>query len=149
MWMLSFVPDTLISMVVNAVFWTGLVYTILGFVLRFKAFEAYRLFFQVAGVILLVLGVYFKGGYDVEQSWRLQVAELEAKVAAAEEKSKEANIKIETKVVERVKVVKQNVEVIKKEIQIQKEIINQDCSLNQAAIDMYNQAVINSQGTTR
>lgn len=149
MWMLAFVPDSFLVYLVNMVFYTGVVCTILGFLLRFKFLEHYQFILQVVGVLALALGLYFKGGFEVEQHWRERVAKMEAKVAAAEAKSKEANVKIETKVIEKVKVVKENVEVIKKEIQVQKEIINQDCSLNDTAIEMYNQAVTNGQGVVK
>jgi hypothetical protein len=39
--------------------------------------------------------------------WRERVAEMEAKVAAAEAKSKDANNQIETKIVERTKVIRE------------------------------------------
>jgi hypothetical protein len=48
---------------------------------------------------------------------------------------------IETKVVERVKVVEKKVEVVKKEIEIQKEVINAECKINDIAIELYNKAV--------
>jgi hypothetical protein len=149
MWMLSFVPDSFLLYLVNIIFYTGLVCTILGFLLRFKFLANYQFILQVVGILALAFGLYFKGGFEVEMEWRERVKEMEAKVAAAEEKSKQANAKIETKVVEKVKVIKQNVEVIKKEIQVQKEIINQDCLLNDTAIDMYNQAVTNSQSVAK
>lgn len=146
MWMLAFVPDSFLVYLVNTIFYTGIICTILGFLLRFKILAHYQFILQVVGVLALGLGLYFKGGFEVEQQWRERVAKMEAKIAAAEAKSKEANVKIETKIVEKVKVIKENVEVIKKEIQVQKEIINQDCSLNDTAIDLYNQAVINGRG---
>jgi carbamoyltransferase len=49
--------------------------------------------------VLLVLGVWLRGGYDVEMSWRAKVAEAEARVAAAEQKSQETNTVIEQKIV--------------------------------------------------
>ena len=147
--MLAFVPDSFLLYLVNIIFYTGVVCTVLGFLLRFKFLAHYQFILQVIGVTALAFGLYCKGGFEVEMDWRDRVKEMEAKVAAAEEKSKQANAKIETRVVEQVKVIKQNVEVIKKEIQVQKEIINQDCSLNDTAIDMYNQAVTNSQGPAK
>jgi hypothetical protein len=39
--------------------------------------------------------------------WRERVAEMEAKVAAAEEKSRETNKEIETKIVEKTKVIRE------------------------------------------
>jgi hypothetical protein len=38
--------------------------------------------------------VYFKGGADVERTWRDRVRELEAKIVVAEKQSAEANAKL-------------------------------------------------------
>jgi hypothetical protein len=56
---------------------------------------------------LLSAGIYWYGGYGNEIAWRERVAEMEAKVAAAEKKSQEVNAKIETKVVEKTKVIRE------------------------------------------
>ena len=63
-------------------------------------------------IILLVLGVWLRGGYDVEMSWRAKVADVEAKIAIAEQKSQETNTVIEQKVVEKTKVIKGKTEYI-------------------------------------
>ena len=61
----------------------------------------YQLPFKVLGIALLSLGVYFRGGYSVEQAWRERVAEVEAKLKVAEEKSTKENTRIETRVVQK------------------------------------------------
>jgi hypothetical protein len=67
----------------------------------------YRKWIQIASILLLVAGIYWYGGYSNEMLWRARVAEMEAKVAAAEAKSKETNKEIETKIVERTKVIRE------------------------------------------
>ena len=57
--------------------------------------------------MLFLFGLYFEGGLQNELSWRAKVAEMEQKVAAAEEKSKEENVKIVTKVVKKTEVVRE------------------------------------------
>jgi hypothetical protein len=47
------------------------------------------------------VGVYFRGGLAVEQTWRERVAELEAQIMVAEAASRDANVKIETRVVKK------------------------------------------------
>ena len=116
----------------------------MGFLLRFKILAHYQFIFQVVGVLALGLGLYFKGGFEVEQQWRDRVKAMEAKVAAAEAKSKEANAQIETRIIERVKIVKQNVVETQVKIQKEREVIDKDCSLiNPTALDLYNLAVTN------
>jgi hypothetical protein len=86
-----------------------------------------------------------KGGYEVEMQWRNRVAEMEAKVAAAEAKSKETNTVIQERVVTKIKRVKEvqvkNREVIK---QVEK-IINAECTVPKEAIDILNAAARNEE----
>jgi predicted membrane metal-binding protein len=143
MWMLAFVPDSFLLYLVNMVFYTGLVCTILGFLLRFKFLANYQFILQVVGVLALALGLYFKGGFEVEQQWRDRVKAMEAKVAAAEAKSKEVNTVIQERVVTQVKKIKEvqykNREVIK---QVEK-IIDRDCTVPPEAIGILNAAARN------
>jgi hypothetical protein len=76
------------------------------------------------GIALLVVGVYWRGGYAIEMEWRARVAEVEARVAAAEAQSREANTKIVTKVVTKTQVIKTRGEDIIK--YVDKEIVKYD-----------------------
>ncbi len=100
----------------------------------------YKLPAEVVGVVLLVVGAFFYGGHGVQKAWLDRVAELEAKVKAAESKSQVVNTVIQTKIVERVKIVEKQVEVVKKEIEIQREVINAECKINDVAVELYNKA---------
>ena len=40
----------------------------------------FRTALQVVSLVLLVVGVFFRGGYSVEMSWRARVAELEEQI---------------------------------------------------------------------
>jgi len=102
----------------------------------------YRLLLQVVSVILLVLGVYLKGGYAVEAEWRARVAELEAKVAVAEQKSKEANTQIQTVYVDRVKVVKEKQIVIQEKLKTVEVKIDANCKVVPEAISILNEAAV-------
>ena len=101
----------------------------------------YRLPAEIVGVVLLVVGAFFYGGHGVQKAWLERVAELEAKVKAAESKSQIVNTVIQTKIVERVKIVEKKVEVVKKEIEIQREVINAECKINDVAVELYNKAI--------
>ena len=101
---------------------------------------------QPVGIVLLVLGVWLRGGYDVEMSWRAKVAEAEARVAVAEQKSQETNTVIEQKVVEKTKVIKGKTEYITqyldREVVKKEEIIKyiEQCPVPKEIIDIHNQA---------
>ena len=57
--------------------------------------------------MILLAGIYLEGGLSTELEWRKRVAEMEEKVKILEENSKKINTKIETKVVEKTKVIKE------------------------------------------
>jgi hypothetical protein len=141
MWMLAFVPDSFLLYLVNMIFYTGIVFTVLGFLLRFKFLANYQFIFQVVGVLALALGLYFKGGFEVEQQWRDRVKAMEAKVAAAEAKSKEVNTVIQEKIVEKIKVRKENtVKVITEYKEVAGKQLDQECKFNRETIDVLNAA---------
>ena len=107
MWILHFLPDALILWICNTVLLAGVLLTVTAFFIkRIPVINQYRTPAQVLGIALLVIGVYWRGGYAVEQEWRERVAEVEARVAAAEAKSAEENVKIVTKVVTKTQVIR-------------------------------------------
>ena len=116
------------------------------FIKRIPVINQYRIPAQVLGIALLVLGVYWRGGYAVEQEWRERVAEVEARVAAAEAQSKEENVKIVTKVVTKTQVIRTRGETITK--YIDREIVKYDekfakggvCEIPQEFIQAHNSA---------
>lgn len=144
MFILHFLPDAYLLWAVNTILLIGAIGTIAGFFIKFIPFlNQYKLLLNILSTILLVVGVYFKGGYSVEMEWRNRVTELEQKIAEAEAQSHEANVQIETRVVEKVKIIKEKVYATKKIIQEHKEIINAECTVPDVARVLYNSAVNN------
>ena len=92
---------------------------------------------------MLVAGVYLRGGYGVEMEWRQKVAELEAKVAKSEEKSKEINTVIQKVYVDKVKVVKDVQIVIQEKIVEKTKIIDAECKVAPEALEILNEAAKN------
>ena len=97
-----------------------------------------RTLFQILGVVLLIAGVYLKGGYSAEMQWRDRVAEVEAKVKVAEEKAKKANTQVQTKIVTKIVKIQEKATVAKETIRRNKEVINRECKLSDEAISAYN-----------
>jgi hypothetical protein len=125
MWILHFLPDALILWICNIVLLAGIVLTATAFFIqRIPVINQYRMPAQVLGIALLVLGVYWRGGYAIEQEWRERVAEVEARVAAAETASREENTKIVTKIVTKTQVIRTRGETITK--YIDREIVQYD-----------------------
>jgi preprotein translocase subunit SecF len=140
MWMLTFIPDSILHAFVNSVFYAGIITSLLGFVFNFSYLRPYRLIVQVVGIMLLVAGVYFKGGYEVEQQWRARAAELQSKIDTAVVKSQTANTVIQTKVVTKIKRVKEIQVQLQKEIIEKEKIINGECVVPKEAIEILNKA---------
>lgn len=140
MWMLTFIPDSILHAFVNSVFYAGIITSLLGFVFNFSYLRPYRLIVQVVGIMLLVAGVYFKGGYEVEIQWRERAAELQAKIDTAVVKSQAANTVIQTKVVTKIKRVKEIQVQLQKEIVEKEKIINGECVVPKEAIEILNKA---------
>jgi hypothetical protein len=125
MWILHFLPDAVILWTCNIVLLTGVLLTTAAFFIKnIPVINQYRIPAQVLGIALLVVGVYWRGGYAIEMEWRERVAEVEAKVAAAEAQSAEENVKIVTKVVTKTQVIKTRGETITK--YIDREIVKYD-----------------------
>ena len=125
MWLLHLLPTSFILWIVNLLLLVGLLGIILGFFIKFiPIVNTYRLPIQIASIIIFCTGIYWQGGYSVEQAWRERVEEMEAKVAAAESKSKETNTKIVTKVVTKTQVIRTRGEDIVK--YVDREIVKYD-----------------------
>ena len=125
----------------------GILLTVTAFFIkRIPVINQYRTPAQVLGIALLVLGVYWRGGYAIEMEWRERVAEVEARVAAAEAKSAEENVKIVTKIVTKTQVIRTRGETITK--YIDREIVRYDekfapggmCEIPQEFIKAHNSA---------
>ena len=130
MWMLQFIPDSFLLLVVNGILITGAVLTFLSFfiinkVLRwFPPLAGWLNILQIVSIALLLAGVYFKGSYQTEAEWRTKVAEVETKLKSAEEISKKENVKIVTKVVTKTQIVRTRGENIIK--YVDREIVKYD-----------------------
>ena len=102
MWILHLLPDAFIVWIVNLLLLAGVALTAAAFFIRsIPVINQYRIPAQVLGIALLVVGVYLRGGLAVEQTWRERVAELEAQIVVAQAASKDANVKIETRVLKK------------------------------------------------
>lgn len=144
MWMLSLIPDSVLIWFINIILLAGLVGTLSSYFIRFiPPLIPYAGLVKTLGIILLVAGVWFRGGYDVEMEWREKVREAEAKVKVAEEKSKETNTVIQKVYIDRVKTVKDTQYVIQERIKEVEKIIDKECKVVPEAVDIHNAAAKN------
>jgi len=146
-WMLSLIPDAVLNWAYWAIIIAGLTGVLAGWVGKWIPFYGnYVKVLQPVGIVLLVLGVWLRGGYDTEMAWRDKVAKLEEQVKAAEQKSQETNTVIQEKVVEKTKVIKGKTEYITqyldREVIKNQEIVKyiEQCPVPKEIIDIHNQA---------
>lgn len=124
----------------------GVISTVLGFfvlnklLLWFPPLANFYKAVQISGIVLLVSGVYLKGGYSTEMEWRSRVTELEKKLQVAEEKSKEVTVDVQERVVTKVKVIKEK----GKTIYVDRPTVvefEKTCPIPKEVIDIHNEAV--------
>lgn len=141
MWILNFLPFWFFHLVTLA----GIIGLVVGFALGMIPFiSKYKLPIQLISILLLVGGIYMEGAISNEEKWQALVKEMEAKVALAEEKSKNANSKIEYKFVDKVKVVKEVQVVVQEKLKEVATVIDSKCELTPEAISLINAAAKNT-----
>jgi len=141
-WMLSLIPDNLFVWIYYIILTAGVALYIASKLVKWLPLMGqYKLPAELVGVVLLVVGAYFYGGHGVQQAWLARVQELEAKVKIAEEKSQQVNKVIETKIVEKIKVVKENVYVNREIIkEVAGKQLDASCSLPKSTVSLHDSA---------
>jgi hypothetical protein len=141
-WMLSLIPDSIFVWIYYIMLTLGVGLYIASKLIKWiPLMGQYKLPAELIGVVLLVVGAYFYGGYGVQKAWLARVAELEAKVKIAEEKSQQVNTVIETKIVEKIKVVKENVYVNREIIkEVAGKQLDAQCTLPKSTVSLHDSA---------
>ena len=102
--MLSFIPEWLFY----AIFLIGFAGILVSIFLKFiPQVYIFRSMIQTVSLVLMVLSSFFLGMKLDNNIWEARAEELSRKLEIAEQQSKEENIKIEEKVVTKIKVVKE------------------------------------------
>jgi hypothetical protein len=141
MFILHFLPDSVILWFCNILLLTGIVATIAGFFAhRIPGLWSYQLGLKLVGIALLVLGVYFRGGLAVEQEWRERVAAVEARLAEAEKASAEANSQIDTQVQKQVTSIRQRMTYVRQYVDREVVRYNDQCVIPEPFIRAHNDA---------
>jgi hypothetical protein len=137
-WLLQLIPDSIFVWITYLLFAAGLIlYVASKLVSWIPLMGQYRLPAELIGVVALVIAAYFYGGV----SYREQIAEMKQRVKIAEEKSQQVNTVIETKIIEKIKVVKENVYITR---EIVKEVagkqLDNQCTLPKSTISLHDGA---------
>ena len=142
MWFLSFIPDWILQWAIHGLVILGLVLTFIGSLVRFiPVIQPYALVGRQLGIVLLVIGVFFEGGYATEMSYRARIAEMQTKIKEAEIQSAKANEKLAAEVSKNKELIKEKVNKNAKDIEAKREAINAECKLSDDAWVLYNRAI--------
>jgi len=151
MWFLSFIPDLILQWAIHGLVILGLVLTFIGSLVRFiPIIQPYALIGRQLGIVLLIVGVFFEGGYATEMSYRARIAEMQAKIKEAEIKSAKVNQKLTNELDKKRSEIKDRVKNNAKDIQAQRQNIDAECRLSDTAWMLYNRSIDSkvSTGTT-
>ena len=137
-WLLQLIPDGIFVWITYVLFAAGVVlYVASKLVSWIPLMGQYRLPAELVGVVALVIAAYFYGGI----SYREQIAEMKQRIKVAEEKSQQINTVIETKIIEKVKVVKQNVYITREIVRdTAGRQLDAQCSLPRSTVSLHDSA---------
>ena len=142
--MVSLIPDAVLNWVYILIILAGITGITASWLARWIPFYGnYAKILKPLGVVLIVLGVYLKGGYDTEMAWRAKVDEAQAKVAEAEKASDELNKKLDEEKKKKQKVRVEYYNTVKTQIKEVERQINADCKLDPKVNELVNKAATN------
>jgi hypothetical protein len=141
MWMLSIIPEAKITLAIHALFAVTLVGIIVAWFLSLiPPFKGWATILKYVFIVGFLGALFLEGGIQNEKKWLDRVAELEEKVKASEEKSREVNTVIQTKYVEKIKKVKEvEFQIVEKIKEVEK-VIDAKCELDPSVISILNEA---------
>ena len=108
MWLITFLPDSMVALVVYTIIAVGAGFIIVSMLARWIPVVAgYRTPLQVFGAVVLMFGIYLQGGRANEAEWQARVQELELKLAQAQVDSSKKNIEVQTQIVTKTRVLRE------------------------------------------
>ena len=137
MWILNFLPDWIFHFILLA----GIGGLIASYLMKFIPFVyMYKTPIQLVSVVAIVGSTFMLGAAWNDQAWRDRVTEMEQKVAAAEVKSVEENVKIVTKIVKKTEIVRTRGEDIVKYVDREVVKYNDRCEIPNEFVKVLNDA---------
>lgn len=103
MWILSFLPDAFIHLILLAGLIGLFAAQFFGFIPFLKQF---KLQIQLVAFIVVLFGIYMEGALSNEEAWRVKIADQNVKIAKIETESSNKTVEVITKYIDRVTVVK-------------------------------------------
>ena len=139
MW--SILPAGLTHWIVNIMLFLGLAGLLAGWIGRWIPFFGdYSRFLKPLGIVLLVSGVYLKGGEANNDMWLAKIADLEAKIAVSEAKSRDANVKLADAVKEKNRAIQESKTAVQNKLKGAAVRIDAECKLDPEAVEILNES---------
>jgi len=139
MWFLSLIPNDTTLWVLHALVAFGIATFIGSYFVG-----PYKIFVTPIAVMIILFAVFFEGNYYGTKDYRAKVSEMQEKVNDAVTQSNKTNTIIQTKYVDKIRVVKENTNA---NVQVVEKIITKydnKCELSNAAIVLHNSASQNA-----
>jgi hypothetical protein len=138
-WIWSLIPTSALNWINNIILIVGITGWVAAWIGQWIPFYGrYARVLKPIGIVLVILGIYMKGGYSNEMAWRDKVERLEAQVKESETKSKTANEQLSTVIKEKNKAVNDNKYIILNRIKQDAEKIDKECRIDSAALEILN-----------
>jgi hypothetical protein len=136
-WMIGLLPDWVFQLITAF----GIILLIASQFLKHIPFiSQYNLPAYVLGIIITITGVYYEGMHSGTETWQAKIKDVEDRVKVAENKSREVNTVIETKVVERVKIVKDTKNANKETAKLIARQLDDRCVVPESTVVLINSA---------
>jgi len=139
MWIMNLIPTETLLWAIHGI-------VLFGIVVFISSYFAgpYKIFVSPFALVIILFGIFYEGNYYGTKDYRARIAEMETKVDEVKVESKKVNTVIQTKYVDRVKIVKEKAE---ENVKIIEKIVTQydnKCELSNAAIVLHNSASQNT-----
>ena len=139
--MITWLISSWIVYIVHALLIIGVVGTFFGgIVSKIPVIGNYGAIVKGIAMPLLLVAIFAEGYMYASESWIEETKKFEEKVKIAEQQSKEANEKVKTIYVDKVRIVKEQQQIVKEKIKEVEKIIDAKCEVAPEAIQILNQA---------
>ena len=132
MWLLNWVPDFVIHLMVIAGVLGIIASWFFGFI---PLISQYKLPIQIISILVLILGIWTEGANSNNNAWLLKIKDMEVKVAQAETQSAQVNTVLVETILEKEKIIKDKQNELKNAIN---KYATDSCRLSNASVSLFN-----------
>ena len=136
-WMLQLIPDNIFVWITAVLFFGGILAYILSKLVSIIPFIGrYKIALELGAIAAMIVGAYFFCGVV----YREQVADLKEQVKISEQKSRDANVRLDQVIKDKSKVVREKQIVIQERIVRDTAKIDAECRVPREAVDILNES---------